>query len=195
MPKLRKPYSARKSLRATVESLQQALVRIEDAISKQPARIAETIRAELQASALLSAGLQARHLRNTAGSAPPPSNYAPARQQSLFRSRVDRAAAGERLHDQRLHDCPAARVRPHVLLPRAARLMGGCGTEQRNASRETFTAFSVKINRGRSRPRQRPQRLRRRLIRRIKRLHRQLRQRDVDGRAEHRRGGEEGQHT
>ena len=66
MPKLRKPYSARKSLRATVESLQQALVRIEDAISKQPARIAETIRAELQASALLSAGLQARHLRNTA---------------------------------------------------------------------------------------------------------------------------------
>ncbi len=37
----------------------------------------------MQASALLSAGLQARHLRNAAEPAAPPSNYAPARQQSL----------------------------------------------------------------------------------------------------------------
>ena len=83
LTKLRKAYVDAKSRRIASENLTQALVRVEDAISKHPAQIAEAIRAEMQTSALLSAGLQARHMRNAAEPATPPSNYAPARPQSL----------------------------------------------------------------------------------------------------------------
>jgi SAM-dependent methyltransferase len=83
LTKLRKAYAEAKSPTIVSETLSQTLARVEDAISQQPARIAEAIRGELQTSALLSAGLQARYLRSAIEPATPPSNYAPARPQSL----------------------------------------------------------------------------------------------------------------
>jgi SAM-dependent methyltransferase len=83
LTKRRKSNAAAKSRTVASQDLTQALARLEDAIGKHPTQIAEAVRAELQTLALLSAGLQARHLRGMAEPTAPPSSYAPAPQRSL----------------------------------------------------------------------------------------------------------------